>query len=311
MTNQRLRAPNAARQAVQIGLARALDAGTEGLATLSRSRAATLVSAATLIFAVMALGRQEIGQGDMTVYDTPIGGISASMGGRYVRVTGTLDPARVAQTRARLGAFEWFGGTWVALATADGREGVWVSRDTLPAGARGTLTLVGRLALGTGQEPPIYLEVGEPPDILARDRLGRAGGLAALVVACGIIAAWLARRALYAIPLPAAAEAARPDTPPFVFFSFSLSGVDGPIRNAPVDISPSRLEAGVSGPGWRVAIRRVWAAQPLTVATRFGALPALRLRYEDARGLPLDAVIAARRREERDELTTALRHVGA
>lgn len=309
MSNPQANAPAAFHQVMLIGLSRALDAISGALAALSRSRAAGLAVVVTLAVAVMLIGMQELGQGDLTVYDTPIGSISASMGGRYLRVMGVLDPARVMQTRVGVGPITLRGGTWVALVSADGSDAVWVAGDTLPAGANGALTLVGRLALGTGREPPIYLNVGAPPDIVARDRLACAGGVAGLAALAAAVVAWLARRALYALPLPGAAEAAAVGAPPFVFFADA--GPNGPIRNAPVGITTARREAAISGLGWRMAIRTVRAARPLTVATRFGALPALRVRFDDERGLLLDAVIAAPRREVRDALARALVYVGS
>lgn len=292
-------------------LARGVDAAAGALRAISRSRVATVAAIVVVIGGVFALGLQETGRGDTRVYDTEISRISASMGGRYVRITGRLDAAKPYQTRLNLGPIELRGGEWVSLVALDGPDKVWVTRDTLPAGARGDLTLVGRLTLGDGQEPPIYLEVTNPPDIATRDRLAGLGGAAALAVIAGYLVTALARRADFAPRLPGFAAAAMPNAPAFVWFGDVVPGSpDSGLRNAPVRIALSRREARISGEGWDTAIRRAFAVSPRTIATRFGALPGLRILFEDERGLTRRAVLAMPNAATRDQMITALNFVG-
>jgi hypothetical protein len=292
-------------------LARGVDAAAGALRAISRSRVATGAAIAVVIGGVFALGLQETGRGDTRVYDTEISRISASMGGRYVRVTGRLDTSKPYQTRLNLGPIELRGGEWVSLIGLDGPDRVWVTRATLPASASGDLTLVGRLTLGGGQEPPIYLEVTNPPDIAARDRLAALGGAAALAVVAGYLVTALARRADFAPRLPGFAAAALPTAPAFVWFGDVVPGSsDSGLRNAPVQIALLRREARISGEGWDTAVRRAYAVSPRTVATRYGALPGLQIFFEDERGLSRRAVLALPNATARDQLITALNYVG-
>ena len=292
-------------------LARLIDALAGGLHALSRSRAAAIAGMVVVIAGVLALGLQETGRGDLRIYDTEPSRISASMGGRYVRVTGRLDASRPYQTRLNLGPLELRGGEWVSLVALDGRDQVWVTRDTLPAGASGVITLVGRLTLGGGQEPPVYLDAGPPPDPESRDRLAAAGGAAALGVIALAALAWLARRADFAPRLPAFAGAVRADAPAFVWFGALIPGAPEPLlRNAPVQVATTRTEARIRGKDWETAVRHARSAAPITVASRFGALPGVCLVFEDERGLTRRAVLASGSAASRDQLITALGFVG-
>ncbi len=304
-------APGASARPILVSLARAIDAAAGALHVIAGSRAATLVSIALVIGDVFALGLQETGRGDLRVYDTELTRISASMGGRYIRVTGRLDPTAPYQTRLNLGPIELRGGEWVSLVSLDSPDRVWVTRSTLPAGASGMLTLVGRLTLGDGQEPPIYLDVASPPDVATRDRLAAIGGLAALTVIAGYIVTAYARRADFAPRVPAFAASAGANTPAHVWFGAVVPGAaDSTTRNAPIRIALSRTEARVFGPGWETAIRHANSVSTVTVATRFGALPGMRIVFEDERGLTRRAVLASGTVAMRDQLVTALSYIG-
>ena len=311
MAQMNTTASGAGARPILVSMARVIDAATGALRAIAGSRAATFVSIALVIGGVFALGLQETGRGDLRVYDTEVSRISASMGGRYVRLTGRLDTTKPYQTRLNLGPIELRGGEWVSLVGLDNPDRVWVTRSTLPPGASGTLTLVGRLTLGDGAEPPIYLDVTAPPDVETRDRLAAIGGIAALaVIACYLITV-LARRADFAVRLPAFATSARADTPAHVWFGSVVPGAaDSCARNAPIRITLSRTEARIFGPGWETAIRRALTIAPITVATRFGALPGIRVVYEDARGLTCRAVLASGTTAARDQLITALNYIG-
>lgn len=304
-------APGASARPILVSLARAIDAATGALQAISRSRAATLLSIALVIGGAFAIGLQETGRGDLRVYDTELARISASMGGRYVRITGRLDATKPYQSRLNLGPIELRGGEWVSLVDLDSADRVWVTRNTLPAGANGTLTLVGRLTLGAGAEPPIYLDVTAPPDVVARDRIAAIGGMAALAVVAGYVIIALARRADFAPRLPPFATAAGPGAPAYVWFGDVVPGhSDTSERNAPIRIALSRTEARISGPDWETAIRHAFLVSSVTIATRFGALPGLRIVFEDARGLTRRAVLASGSVSLRDQLFTALTYIG-
>jgi len=304
-------APGETPRPILVSLARAIDAAFGGLHAIATSRAATLLSIALLISGVFAVGLQETGRGDLRVYDTDVTRISASMGGRYVRITGRLDTSRPYQTRLNLGPIELRGGEWVSLVGLDNPDRIWVTRNTLPAGASGRLTLIGRLTLGSGAEPPIYLEVTSPPDVETNNRLAVIGGLAALAVIAGYVVTALARRADFAPRLPAFATSASADTPAFVWFGAVIPGApDTAARNMPIRITLSRTEARISGPGWETAIRHAFAIGRVTVATHFGALPGLRIIFEDERGLTRRAVLASGTVAMRDQLITALNFIG-
>ena len=304
-------APGVAARPILVGLARAIDAAAGALHAIARSRAATVLSIALLIGGIFAIGLQETGRGDLRVYDTEVSRISASMGGRYVRITGRLDTSKPYQTRLSLGPIELRGGEWVSLVGLDNADRVWVTRDTLPAGATGTLTLVGRLTLGDGAEPPIFLDVTAPPDVATRDRLAAMGGMSALAVIAGYIVTAFARRADFAPRLPAFAMAAGAGPPAYVWFGEVVPGMaDSSVRNAPIRIALSRTEARITGQDWETAIRHAFYVSSVTIATRFGALPGMQIVFEDARGLTRRAVLASGSLAARDQLITALTYIG-
>ncbi|MEO6061455.1 MAG: hypothetical protein ABIQ99_05910 [Thermoflexales bacterium] len=304
-------APGPSARPILVGIARALDAAAGALHMIAGSRAATLVSIALMIGGIFALGLQETGRGDLRIYDTEVTRISASMGGRYIRITGHLDTTKPYQTRLNLGPIELRGGEWVSLVGLDTSDRIWVTRSTLPAGASGTQTLVGRLTLGDGQEPPIYLDVAAPPDVETRDRLAAIGGIAAMAVIAGYIVTVFARRADFAPRLPAFATSASPNTPAHVWFGAVIPGAaESTARNTPIRIALSRTEARVFGPGWETAIRHAISVSAVSVATRFGALPGMRIVFEDERGLIRRAVLASGTVAMRDQLITALNYIG-
>lgn len=311
MTQINTASPGATASPVLVIVARVMDAAAGALHVIAGSRAATFVSIALVVAGVFALGLQETGRGDLRVYDTDISQISASIGGRYVRITGRLDTTKPYQTRLNLGPIELRGGEWVSLVGLDNPDRVWVTRSSLPAGASGALTLVGRLTLGDGAEPPIYLEVTAPPDVETRDRLAAIGGIAALAVIAGYVVTLFARRADFAPRLPAFATAAGANTPAHVWFGEVVPGTTAStVRNAPIRIALSRTEARIFGPGWETAIRHAFSVSTATLATRFGALPGLRIVFEDERGLTRRAVLASATVATRDQLITALNFIG-
>ncbi|MBX7214832.1 MAG: hypothetical protein K1X39_12535 [Thermoflexales bacterium] len=301
---------------VGTAVARALDGAAGALQRIARSRLSLPLALVLLFGALYAIGQQETGRGDLRVYPVSLADLSASMGGRYVQVSGVINPERTYQTRLKLGPFELRGGTWVAFVTPGRAEVLWLTRESAPTATPGvTQTLVGRLTLGAGQEPPLYLEVGGPPDVAARDRLATAGGLvlAALVGMAALLALGHAVQFVPGLPgrpTERAGEGLR------YWWYGALAGAGSPIllRHAPIAITPQRrgLQIAGDGPGpvWSCEIRRVRAARAATIATPEGARAGVRVTFENEHGLKHDAVIAASNLNAREQLLAAFEYVG-
>ncbi len=179
----------------------------------------------------------------------------------------------------------------------------------------GQVTLTGKLAVGTGQQPPYFLEVGDPPDIVLMNSLARAGAvlLAALFAAAAVN--WYVRRANYALSVPYGTADAAPAAPALLWFGvLGRAYGDAALRQAPAAMTVNRSEALIQSLGqgapWSVVVRRLVTADPTIVATRYGALPAARLEFEDERGLKRRAVLATNSQASRDALIDSLRFVG-
>ncbi len=299
-------------------LVRLLNALAQGVHVLQRSRAVKAALAAIVVLAIVlaALARPAHNE-DTTVYTVLVRDITATTIGRYVRVTGRLMPEAAYQTQMTVLGVALRGGRFIPMLGEGAYDPLFVLDQNLPplpeSGA--PVTLIGRIVPGAGQQPTYYLEVGDPPDIALMNSLARLG----LVVLVGLVAAsgliWYVRRADYALGLPFATPAPVSGAPALLWFGGvgRLYG-DVALRQEPANFTPSRAEALFSSarqPGaWTVICRRLLSADTTVVATRYGALPAARIEFEDERGLRRRAVLATRDVPARDALIEALRFVG-
>ena len=221
--------------------------------------------------------------------------LSAADAGSFVRVSGVLIAPDDYRAQHQLDGAELLDRGYLPLISVDGTRVVWVMSDNAEDLFGNYTTLTAQVVLGQSeQQPAWYLQVGSPPNVtLARwlDQSGRAM-LAILIVVGGAL--WLTRRLDYAIPMPWPAGRSS-DAPSLLWFGGlgRLYG-DHVVRSRPVWLSLLPHEARFESPdGWIVTVRRLRRAHLFDVATRYGSLPALRLHFDDERGLRRRGVLAA------------------
>ncbi len=249
---------------------------------------------------------------NQTVRDVAIGDISIASVNTYVRVSGVLDPTGAYRTSYNLGGFELYGSRYIPLMAPGTPDAIWVADENLPArDSGGYVTLVAQVMMGQGmQQPTLYLQVGYPPNVILANLLSRLGSILLIVLMVAAFVGQLVERLDYAIPLPWNAGLAA--NPPALLWFGALGRQfdDLVLRSFPVRFSATpreaRFESADPASPWSVAIRRLSQAQLFDVATRYGGMPAARLRFEDERGLQRHGVIAAGSAESRDAILRVL-----
>lgn len=269
---------------------------------------------------------------NQTVRDANIGDITISSMNTYVRVSGVLDTIGAYRTSYKLGDISLYGSRFVPLVEPSTAEAIFVLDENLPTrDPSQPVTLVAQVMMGTGAQPPMYLEIGYPPNVVLANTLARAGTVVLALVLIIALIAWAVERLDYALPLPwnvpsaqtAAAPAptvARtapqsPHTPPVPqgllwFGELGRQYNDTVLRSQPAEFRATPHEARIDSAEpkgqWSVSIRRLKSAQLFEVATPYGSLPAARLRFEDERGLVRKGVIAAQSSKTRDAVLQVL-----
>lgn len=294
-------------------LARALDGFAAACYCLRRS---ALTRWIFILLIVAALGLTLFARPgqleSQTIRDVAIGDISIASVDTYVRVSGILDPAGAYRTIYNLGGFELYGSRYVPLMAPGTPDAIWVADENLPPGdASGYVTLVAQVMMGQGmQQPSLYLRVGYPPNVALANLLSRIGATLLICLVIATLIVWLVERLDYAIPLP---WSARPAMHPPALLWFGALGRqfdDVVVRSLPAQLSATpheaRFESTDATSRWSVAIRRLKRVQLFDVATRYGAMPAARLHFEDERGLQRRGVIAAGSPESRDAILQVL-----
>lgn len=303
---------------MKILLVRLLNTLAQGVYVLQRSRFAKplLVVIVVLSILVMALARPAQSE-DTTVYTMPLKDITATSVGRYVRVTGILAPEAAYQTQLTVLGITLRGGRFIPMLGEGTYDPLFVLDQGLPSlpEAGALLTLTGRIVPGTGQQPTYYLEVADPPDIALMNSLARLGLVTLVCLGAALTLIWYVRRSDYALSLPFGSSAPATGAPPLLWFGvIGQPYGDVLLRQEPATFVAGRAEALFSSaaqPGaWTVTCRRLLSADTTVVATRYGALPAARIEFEDERGLCRRAVLATNSQPARDALIEALRFVG-
>jgi hypothetical protein len=249
---------------------------------------------------------------NQSVRDASLSSITISSIDSYVRVTGILDPSGAYRTSYNLGGIELYGGRYVPLASIDLTEAVFVADENLPGSPPGQpVTFVAQVMAGTGAQPPLFLQVGYPPNVLLANMLARAGSvlLAGMLLLAFVI--WLVERFDYAIPLPWPVKALPVAAPALLWYGdLGRQYNDTVLRSVPAEFvatpHEARFESVLPKGLWHVSIKRLKAVQLFEVATRYGALPAARLRFEDERGLLRHAVIATNTAPSREAVLKVL-----
>lgn len=249
---------------------------------------------------------------NQTVRDAGIGSISASSIGTYVRVVGFFDPSGAYRTNYNLGGIELYGGRFVPIVEEDLSDAIFVIDEGLPRSAPGQpVTLVAQVMGGTGAQPPLYLQLGYPPNVVLANTLARAGTVLLAFILLIVFIIWLVERFDYAIPLPWQVKTPPAPSPTLMWYGdLGRQYNDTVLRSFPAQFNATpheaRFESAEPKGLWQVSVKRLKSVQLFDVASQYGALPAARLRFEDERGLTRHAVIAANSTTSRDAVLQVL-----
>ena len=245
------------------------------------------------------------------IAEVTISELSSAKAGSFVRVSGFLVTADAYRTRYQLREAHFTEQGYAPLISEDKSQVVWVRGANLSGDetiSAEHVSLVGQVVLGQGdQQPALYLRVGWPTEVLLAQGVAWLSRvlLAALLSLAGL--AWLAARLDYALPLPWPVGHTR-DAPTLLWFgSLGRPFSEYVVRGRPVQLALLPHEARFESPnGWAVTVRRLRRAHLFEAATRYGGLPAMRLHFEDERGLPRRGVLATNSHEARQTLLQAL-----
>jgi hypothetical protein len=294
-------------------LTRFLDAFAAACYRLRRSAVARWLTIALAIFALgLALFSRPGQVENQSVRDANISSISISSIDTYVRVTGILDYAGAYRTNYNLGGIELYGGRYVPLVSVDLTDAIFVADENLPQSLTGeSVTFVAQVVAGTGAQPPLFLQIGYPPNVVLANTLARAGTLLLAAVLLVVFVIWLVERFDYAIPLPWQVKTAPAQAPTLMWYGdLGRQYNDTVLRSYPAEFNATpheaRFESAEPKGLWQVSIKRLKSVQLFEVASKYGALPAARLRFEDERGLQRQAVIAAKTAQSRDAVLEVL-----
>lgn len=277
---------------------------------LNHSRAAQIAAMIALGLCVIAISLAK--PGDDTpkkIIETSPSQITYTTLNQFVRVTGELDAQRARQTQMSLGPITLRGSRYLPMTEPGSPQILWVADENLPSDAASgkPITLLGQMVEGIGQQPPMYLQVGEPPNTRLFNILARVGMVIwALLILVILAMRWAAQRHFaLSVSAPPVANTAAPE-----LLWFGMVG-----RELPAQLSAIRREAVIENAGqtarWRVVIHRLMDARQTSIATSFGALAAARLTYQDDVGLTRRAVLAANSPATLNAALDVLKHVGA
>ena len=261
---------------------------------LRHSRIASIGFVLGLIVCIglIALARADNWE-DTTLYDVRPASSLIAFRDRYVRVSGVLARDQAYQTQADVGGLKLSGGRYLPLTIAGRSEPLFVYDANLPVpNADGTTTIIGKMQLGTGAQPPFYIDVGNPPDIPLQNLLARIGlavGTALLLLA---LISWLIGKSDYALSTFGNTNtvALAPSGVGALWFgSLGAEFGNATVRHAPVQVRKTahelRLESEASRPPWAVRIHDLRKVAKTNIATTYGTLPGARIEFQDERGL--------------------------
>jgi len=266
---------------------------------LRQSRIAGIAFVLVLVVCIglIAMARTENWE-DTSIYELTPKSSMIGAGGRYVRVTGMLVPEKTYQTEANVGGLNLSGGRYIPLIIAGGDSPLFVYDSNVPKpDANGKVTLVGKLQLGQGAQPPYFIEVGDPPDIPLQNLLARIAIAVALALLGVWLLVWWIGRKDYALGVSGKAAPAAVGNGALWFGNLGAEYGNAVVRHEPVKLNklPNeiKLESPAARPPWSVRIRELRSAKPASIATAYGSLPGARVEFQDERGLLRKGTIAA------------------
>jgi hypothetical protein len=289
------------------------------LATLSYAiRHVRLVSIGLLLamaisVILIALARPDT-WADTNIYTYSANASPITLIDKYVRVQGTLMPSQAVTGQASAGQIRLQGSRFVPVLIAGAPDPVYVLDRGLPAvpAEGGPVDIVGLLQTKESF-PSIYVTVGNPPDIPLQNLLARIGIVVGALGLVALVLSAVMARMHFAPGLSVSPGAS--DTGLAWYGGLGPAEGNATVMGAPVSLARNareiRLAASQPGEGWAVLIRRVLSAQPVTVATAQGALPAIRVRFADERDKERDGTVVAGDIAARDALLAMLPGTGA
>lgn len=251
---------------------------------------------------------------DMSVRSLVIGAVDEDAAGDYVRVSGMFRPDETMKRYLRLEQIlgRGYGPEYAAIVDPNSGAVLWVREErSLTREANAPLTVVGRVTIGFGDEPPLYIRVGSPLLVLAAEWIVRLG-VVLIIVGIGAVAlVWFADRMQFALPSLWRSSASVADSTRLLFYGgLGYSYDDIQLRAAPVRLDVGVYEVRIVGTtglrNWSIVVRRVVEIDAYDVASSEGPLAGFWIRFEDDRGLVRNAVLAAQSRRARAVLIEVL-----
>ena len=293
------------------------------LAAHSRRIKSIALGAFVLLCVALAVNRT-IRSEDLTIYELPVPALRATVVNHYVRINGKLLED----------------GTYTVHSTTAGLINISHALvpflpDNMPAPVllldfnRASLvrdsesvTLVGKILRGDGELPDYYMQVTDPPSVTLSDSLVLLSVALVSIVTIFAVFTWLISRLDYAIAIPFVTNRdlfltqEREKVPALLLWFGGLGSAYADIRLREVSVSfraiptEARLVPVNQNDGWAVVIHRARIVNLTTIATMYGALPAMRLQFEDERGITRDGLIAGSNRKVMESVLNVLRFVG-
>jgi hypothetical protein len=284
-----------------------------------RSKVFTIATSLILLtcVALLAAARPN-SQEDLKVYELNDNTSLASSIDHYFNIRGQLKPEARYQSQVRSGSFRFAGSAYVLIQIDTRTEPIFVLDQDIPAPkADGTVSFVGRLSTVNDPVVNYFLEVDSPTNVPLINRLANIGmgvGLLTLLV-LGMGA--LVSRKDYALSTNAGGAAtarwaipsAQSSNGLWWFGNLGARYQNATARQSPVQLNTAAHNFTLESLGkdpWTITIKRTTQTQPAYIATASGPLPALRLRFEDERGLLRQGVLVMSDEAARQEFLRRL-----
>jgi hypothetical protein len=250
-----------------------------------------LVTCAVLLAAARPNNRE-----DLQVYALNDNTSLASSIDRYFNVRGQLKPEARYQSEARSGSFRFSASAYIPIQLDTRAEPIFVLDQDIPSPkADGFVSFVARL--NTANDPVVsyFLEVDSPTNVPLINRIANVGLVVAALTLLLLGMGLLVSRRDYALATGALeAATTAPNNGLWWFGNLGARYQNASVREAPVQQNPAAHDFTLESLGpdpWTITIKNSIHAQPTTIATTSGSLPALRLRFEDERGLLRQGVL--------------------
>jgi hypothetical protein len=228
---------------------------------------------------------------------------------KYVRVRGVLayDQAIESSTQLGTGTLRLSGGRYIPMQIDGAQDPLFVlEKDLPPASEGGMVELVGLIV--TKQSFPVYyMKVETPPNLPLKNNIALAGLAVAAALGLWVLLGVLMRMVHFAPGVLGVHE--QRGIGLYWFGGLGSANANATVREAAVRAVEARHELrfeSADGEGWSVHVRRIQVATPVNVATSFGPLPALRLRFVDERGQTRSGTLVCGDAKERGHILSLL-----